>query len=218
MVSRRLVVACVLATLAFWAYTRTLLPGVDLGDTGGFQAAVLWPEVSARQAYPLYYDLAAPFVRAVSIGNPARGLNLFSAIFGAAASGLLTYLCALMIESLAAGIAAGLLFAFSYTFWSQAIIAEVYTLHLTLVLVSCLALHAYAQQPSRLRLAIFFGVYALAFGNHLSMILLLVPFGIFLLQVTPDRRTLFAPSTIALAVIIAATGALQYWPNLVSTW
>jgi len=217
-IAKAIVAASIVATVAFWAYTRTLLPGVDLGDTGGFQAAVLWPEVSARQAYPLYYDLAAPFVRAVSMPNPARGLNLFSAIFGATAVGLLTYLCALIAGSLAAGIAAGLLFAFSYTFWSQAIIAEVYTLHLTLVLVSCLALYFYAQQPSRRRLAIFFGVYALAFGNHLSMILLLVPFALFLLHVTPDRRTLWAPATIAMAVMIAVVGALQYWPNLVSTW
>jgi Protein O-mannosyl-transferase TMEM260-like len=211
------IVAAIVATVAFWAYTKTLLPGVDLGDTGGFQAAVLWPEVSARQAYPLYYDLAAPFVRAVSMANPARGLNLFSAILGAAAVGLLTYLCALIAESLAAGIAAGLLLAFSYTFWSQAIIAEVYTLHVTLVLVSCLALYAYAQRPSRLRLALFFGLYALAFGNHLSMILLVVPFAVFLLHVTPDRRTLFAPATMAVAAIIATAGALQYWPNFVST-
>ena len=216
--SPAVIVAAIVTTVAFWAYTKTLLPGVDLGDTGGFQAAVLWPEVSARQAYPLYYDLAAPFVRAVSMTNPARGLNLFSAIFGAVAAGLLTYLCALIAESLAAGIAAGLLFAFSYTFWSQAIIAEVYTLHLTLVLVTCLVLYGYARQPSRLRLAIFFGFYALAFGNHLSMILLLVPFAIFLLQVTADRRALFAPATVAVALIIAAAGALQYWPNLVSTW
>ena len=48
----RLVVAAVVATLAFVVYTRTLLPGVDLGDTGAFQAAVLWPKTSARQAYP----------------------------------------------------------------------------------------------------------------------------------------------------------------------
>jgi hypothetical protein len=216
--SAAVIVAAIVATVAFWAYTRTLLPGVDLGDTGGFQAAVLWPEVSARQAYPLYYDLAAPFVRAVSVRNPARGLNLFSAVFGAAAIGLLTYLSAVIAESLAAGVAAGLLLAFSYTFWSQAIIAEVYTLHLTLVLVSCLALHGYQRQPSRPRLAIFFGLYALAFGNHLSMILLLVPFAVFLLLVTADRRTLFTPASIALALTIAAAGALQYWPNLVSTW
>ncbi len=84
-------VACVVATLAFSVYARTLLPGVDLGDTGGFQAAVLWPETSARQAYPLYYSLARPFVLAVSPDNPARGLNLFSAVCGGLAIGLLTY-------------------------------------------------------------------------------------------------------------------------------
>ncbi|HXD20207.1 MAG TPA: DUF2723 domain-containing protein [Vicinamibacterales bacterium] len=213
----RIVASVAVATLAFWAYTQTLLPGVDLGDTGGFQAAVLWPEVSARQAYPLYYDLARPFVAAVSAANPARGLNLFSAIAGAAAVGLLTFLGALVADSLAAGAAAGLLLAFSYTFWSQAIIAEVYTLHLAIVLACCLALYAYAARPTRVRLALFFAVYALGFGNHLSMILLLIPFTIFLLQVTPDRRALFTPAVIAMAAAVAAAGALQYWPNLMST-
>jgi hypothetical protein len=213
-----LVAAVAIATFAFWAYTQTLLPGVDLGDTGSFQAAVLWPEVSARQAYPLYYAVARPFVSAVSVANPARGLNLFSAIFGAAAVGLLAFLCARVSNSLVSGIAAGLLFAFSYTFWSQAIIAEVYTLHLTLVLVCCLALFAYAAHPSRARLALFFAVYVLGFGNHLSMILLLLPFTVFLLQVTPDRRSLFTLGTIGMAVAIAAAGALQYWPNFSSTW
>jgi hypothetical protein len=214
----RIAAACVVATFAFWAYTQTLLPGVDLGDTGGFQAAVLWPDISARQAYPLYYGLARPFVRAVSAANPARGLNLLSAVFGAAAVGLLTFLCAAITESLAAGIAAGLLLAFSYTFWSQAIIAEVYTLHLTLVLACCLSLVAYAKRPSRARLAIFFAICAVAFGNHLSMILLLVPFTVFLLQVTPQPRTLLTPAPITMALAIAAAGALQYWPNLTSAW
>ena len=214
----KFVAAVVVATLAFIAYSRTLLPGVDMGDTGGFQAAVLWPDVSARQAYPLYYGLAKPFVNTVSAANPARGLNLFSAIFGAAAVGLLTLLCSLVTASVAAGIAAGVLLAFSYTFWSQAIIAEVYTLHLTLVLVCGLALYTYSLQPSRARLAVFFAVYAFAFGNHLSMILLFVPFTVFLLQVTPERRTLFASTTVGLAIAIAALGVLQYWPNFQATW
>ena len=101
------VAACLVATIAFWAYTRTLLPGVDLGDTGGFQAAVLWPEVSARRAYPLYYTLATPFIRAVSEGNPARGLNLFSAIWAAIAVGLLTLVCGRLTKSALAGAASG---------------------------------------------------------------------------------------------------------------
>jgi hypothetical protein len=60
---------------------------------------------------------------------------------------------------------------------------------------AALALYAYAARPSRARLALFFAIYALGFGNHLSMILLLVPFAVFLLQVTPNRRTLFSPGS-----------------------
>jgi hypothetical protein len=213
-----LAAACIVATLAFWTYTRTLLPGVDLGDTGGFQAAVLWPEASARRAYPLYYTLATPFVRAVSEAAPARGLNLFSAIWAAVAVGLLTLVSGRLTKSPLAGAAAGLLLAFSYTFWTQAVIAEVYSLHLALLAGCLIALHAFAARPTTVRLSIFFAVYACAFGNHLGMILLLVPFTVFLVQVHPRRRELYAPSTVLLAVGIAAAGALQYAPPFFFVW
>jgi MFS family permease len=223
-VANRITASCIVATIAFWAYTQTLVPGVDLGDTGGFQAAVLWPEVSARQAYPLYYNAAKLFVEgtcgsraAPRTGcDPARALNLFSAVCAAAAVGLLSYLAATLSGSIASGVVAGLLLAFSYTFWSQAIIAEVYALHLALLGACCLALHAYAARPTTRRLALFFGVYAASFGNHLSMILFLVPFFGFLLLTTPDRRALFRPAIVALAAAFAIAGALQYWPNFAS--
>jgi hypothetical protein len=215
-VANRVAVAAVVATLAFFCYTRTLLPGVDLGDTGGFQAAVLWPSVSARQAYPLYYTLARPFVRATTADDPARGLNLFSALAGAAAVGLLVVFTATVTRSLAAGAAAGLFLAFSYTFWSQAIIAEVYTLHLALVAACLLALAFYARTPGADRLAIFFGVYAVSFGNHLTMILLFVPFTLFLWLTTPEPRTLLRPRIVGMALLFAVAGALQYWQNLMS--
>jgi hypothetical protein len=215
---RLIAAACVVATVAFWAYTRTLLPGVDLGDTGGFQAAVLWPEHSARRAYPLYYTLASPFVRATSADNPARGLNLFSAIWAAITVGLLAFFSGRLTKSPLAGGAAGVLLAFSFTFWTQAIIAEVYSLHLALVATCLLALSAFAARPTRSRLAMFFALYAIAFGNHLGMILFLVPFTVFLLQVHPRPRELFAPSTILLGLVIAAAGALQYAPMFTYVW
>jgi hypothetical protein len=212
----RLAAAAVVATIAFAVYTRTLLPGVDVGDTGGFQAAVLWPATSARQAYPLYYNLARPFVASISASNPARGLNLFSAVWGGAAVGLLCWVAATITASTAAGVGAALLLAFSYTFWSQAIIAEVYTLHLALVGACLIALVAFARRPTPWRLAAFFAIYALSFGNHLSMILLLVPFGVFLLHVHPTRRALVRIDVIAMALLIAIAGALQYLPNVLS--
>ena len=210
--------ACITGTIAFAVYTRTLLPGVDLGDTGGFQAAVLWPETSARQAYPLYYGLARPLVLALSATNPARGLNLFSAICASLAVGLLTFVSGVVVRSALAGAAAGLLLAFSYTFWTQAVIAEVYGLHLALIAACLIALQAYASRPSTMRLGIFFALYALSFGNHLTMILLLVPFAMFLMLVHPAPRELLRPRTIALALAIAVGGALLYTPNFLFIW
>ena len=211
-------VAAVVATVAFVAYTQTLLPGVDLGDTGGFQAAVLWPDTSARQAYPLYYQLARPFVGALSPGNPARGLNLFSAVSAAVAAGLLAWISGLVTRSAAAGAAAGLLFAFSLTFWTNAIIAEVYALHLALIGLCLVALRAFANRPTTPRLALFLAIYATAFGNHLLMILLLPAFTVFLFAVHPSPRQLFRPATIAMAVAFAIAGALQYLPNALAVW
>jgi hypothetical protein len=214
----RLIAAVVLATLAFIAYSRTLLPSVDPGDTGGFQAAVLWPETTARQAYPLYYGLATPFVKLVSPANPARGLNLFSAVCAAAAVGLLSWVVAAVTGSLVGSIAGGLLLAFSYTFWTQAVIAEVYTLHLALVGCCLLALLAFSKRPTRARLALFCAVYALSFGNHFSMILLFVPFAAFVFMTHPRPRDLVHPRIIMMAAGIAAAGALQYLPNLLALW
>ena len=214
----RLVGACVVATLAFWAYTQTLVPGVEPGDSAGFQSAVLWPERSARQAYPLYYGLARPAVGAMSPTNPARGLNLFSAIWGAVAVGLLAGFASTVTRSLAAGVAAALLLAFSYTFWSQAIIAEVYTLHLALVGACLFALHAYASRPGEARLLVFCAVYAAAFGNHLSMILFAPAFAWAILRSTPDPRWLVRPRTAAGVALIVACASLQYLPNLLAVW
>ena len=216
--AERIAISSIAATLAFWAYTQTLLPGVDLGDTGGFQAAVLWPEVSARQAYPLYYALARPFVSMAGAGNPARALNLFSSVWAAAAVGLLTFVCACVTRSLMAGAVAGTLLAFSYTFWTQAIIAEVYSLHLALIGVCLLALHAYATVPTIRRLLVFLAAYAVSFGNHLGMILLLVPFTIFLIQIHPSPRELLRPRLVAATAAIVALAALQYAPNFMSVW
>ena len=211
-------VACIVGTIAFSVYAKTLLPGVDLGDTGGFQASVLWPETSARQAYPLYYGLARPFVLAVSADNPARGLNLFSAVSGGLAVGLLTYLAALMATSAAAGAIAGLLLAFSYTFWTQSVIAEVYALHLALIAACLIALFGFARRPTERRLTAFFAIYALSFGNHLSMILLLPPFALFLFMVHPRPRDLIQPRTVALAAGIALAATLLYLPNFLFVW
>jgi hypothetical protein len=212
------VVASIVATAAFVVFTRTLLPGLDLGDTAGYQAAVLWKATTARQAYPLYFGLASPFVALVSAANPARGLNLFSALCGALAAGMLTWLVARVTASLLGGIVAGALLTVSYTFWSQAIIAEVYTLHLALIAAVLIALQRWHERQTWRRLAAVCAVYALAFGNHLSTILLFAPLIVFLAVAHPAPLQFLRPKVMGAGLLIAAIGSLQYVPNLLTAW
>jgi hypothetical protein len=212
------VVGVIAATVAFGLYANTLLPGMDLGDTGGFQAAVLWPETSAREAYPLYHALSEPFVRAVSPANAARGLNLFSALFGGVAAGLLAFVAARIAGSpLAGGVAAAFMMV-SWTFWTQAVIAEVYTLHLALVGACLAAIERVRARPTTWRAAAFFALYALAFGNHMTMVLFLVPFAVVLAMTWERPIRLLQPRIVALAIGCAIAGALQYAPNLMAVW
>jgi hypothetical protein len=210
--------ACAVTGVAFALYHRTLLPGFDFGDTGSFQTMVGSPIITPRDGYPLYFAIGAAFLRLTG-GDPAHSLNLASAVQGAIACGMLLVLASEVSGSVLAGIASALLFAGSYTFWSQSIIAEVYALHLLFVALTLHLLLWWQRRPTMTRLGVFFAVYALGFGNHLSMILLAPAFTLFLLASAPRGwRSMFAPSVIALAVVAAAAGALQYAWNLRTLW
>jgi hypothetical protein len=206
----RLVVAGILAAIAFFLYFSTLLPGQDLGDTASFQTIAGDHLLVPRQGYPLYFALSGLFVHALPV-EAARAANLASAAAAAVAVGLVVLVGAELAGTLAAGLVAGLLLAGSYTFWSQAIIAEVYALHLLIASGCLLALLAWHRHPSLPRLAVFFALCALGFGNHLSMVLLLPGFAVFLLIAAPSGpRSLLRPQVVLVALGLAALFALQY--------
>jgi hypothetical protein len=210
--------AVAVATVAFLLYRATLLPGLDFGDTASFQTVAGSAIVSPRDGYPLYFAIARAAIPTIG-GDPAHALNLVTALESAAACGMLTLLATGLSGSVLAGIASALLFAVSYTFWSQSVIAEVYGLHMFCVCLSLWLLLRWHAQPTLTRLALFFAGYALGFGNHLSMILLLPAFTFFLLVSAPAGwRSMFRPRVIALATLIAAAGALQYAWNLRTLW
>jgi hypothetical protein len=216
--SRQGIAAAVLAVVAFLCYHATLLPGLDFGDSASFQTGVGSLTLTPRHAYPLYHGLGGLFVWLYP-GEAARAVNLASAVFGALAVGIATWVAARLAESTLAGIAAGLFLAFSYTFWTQAITAEVYTLHLLMVGASLAALLAWAERPTVARLAVFYTAYALGFGNHLSMVLLLPGLTAFLLvHRQPGPADPLRPRMMALAAGIAILCALQYAWNFRGLW
>src|SRR5690242_12263168 len=110
---RKLSAAATMAAAAFSLYRATLLPGLDFGDTGPFQATIGSAIITPRDAYPLYFAIANAFQRLVH-GEPAYVLNLVSAVEGAVASALVVLVAAELSGSLLAGVAAAVLFAGSY--------------------------------------------------------------------------------------------------------
>src|SRR3954471_8385193 len=196
-------------------YYSTLLPGFDFGDTPSFQVMGGSPAITPRDGYPLYFAIGRLF--AALVGDHARALNLASAVEGAVACGLLVALAAELGASLAACTAAALFFAGSYTFWSQSVLAEVYALHMCAIAATMILLIRWARVPTPRRLAWFFAVYALAFGNHLSMILL-APAYVLFACVAHGWRSLATPRTLVLAIVMAAAGAAQYAWNLHTLW
>jgi hypothetical protein len=210
--------------LAFACYWRTLLPGLDFGDTAAFQTGVGSLSLTPRQAYPLYYGLGN-IVAWLDPREPAHAMNLASAIYGALAVTVMGWAAAEIAESALAGLVAGLLLAFSYTFWTQAIIAEVYTLHSLFLGLCLVALMAWGRKPTLGRLALFYALYALGFGNHLSMILQLPGFAVFILLTRPagPGKTRPAddplrPRMLAMALGMGCLGALQYSWNFRGLW
>jgi hypothetical protein len=205
------------AAVAFAVYRLTLLPGLDFGDTAAFQDTGGRLAITPRQAYPLYFGLSNLVVWSTD-AEPAYGMNLASAVWGALACGAIAWLASAVTGRAVAGLFTGLLFAASYTFWSQAVIAEVYTLHLLMLTASLLALWWWAGDPGSLRrLAVFFLVYAAGFGNHLMMVLLAPAAVLFLALTIPGGPpTLMSPRVVFTALCCAVLGALQYLWNLLS--
>jgi hypothetical protein len=215
---RCLAAALVVAISALLLYHATLLPDVDFGDSGSIQTTAGTPLLTPRNGYPFYFGVGAIALKVIG-GSPAHAMNLTSAIEAAIACGLLVAVGAALTGSLAAATGAAALFAVSYTFWSQSVTAEVYALHICFVLGSLLLLLRWEACPTRRRLAAFFCCFAVGFGNHLSMILLLPAFVVFLFATAPGgSRSLFSPAVVALAVLFAALGAAQYSWNFRTLW
>ena len=120
--------ALLVCAATFGVYVRTMYPGlVAFGDSPKFQfVGHIWG-TPHNPGYPLYVVVSHLF-GLIPIGTLAFRANLMSAVFGALAAGLLVPLVRRLSGSMSAGITAAIGFAFGRVFWSQAVVAEVYTL------------------------------------------------------------------------------------------
>jgi hypothetical protein len=122
--------------LALALYLKTLAPTVGVHDTFEFQVLSYQLGIAHPTGYPLYILLGKLFTL-VPLGNVAYRVNLSSALFAAGTVALLYSTITWLTRDRFAGLLGALSFAFTYSFWSQAVEAEVYALNSLFVAAIC---------------------------------------------------------------------------------
>jgi 4-amino-4-deoxy-L-arabinose transferase-like glycosyltransferase len=200
-----LVLAFVLPLLV---YALTACSTVYNLDSAEFSAAAHVLGIVRATGYPLYLLLGKAFTMLLPIGDVGFRLNIMSATCAAGTVVLLYHLLQRLTQRRAAALAAALMFAFSYYFWAQAVVAEVYTLHTLLMLSLLLLLFRWETNRADALLAAFALLYGLSFGNHMSTLLLAPAFGVFLLAV--GRKKIFHPRQLFLLLVSFIVGLSVY--------
>lgn len=177
--SRSFLPCLIVGGIALLGYLATLQQTIGRADTFEFQVTAPVLGVAHPTGYPLYILLGKLF-SLLPIGQVATRVNLTSVLAATVATCLLfeTARRTLKLDTLTAGLAA-LTFAFGPTFWSQAVIAEVYTLHNAFVAAILggtlwLLTHPEAAQDKQVKgVFLLFTLTGLSFANHLTTVLLL---------------------------------------------
>ncbi|MEJ2211320.1 MAG: DUF2723 domain-containing protein, partial [Anaerolineae bacterium] len=167
--SRRLPADAVLAfglgAAALALYAATLAPTVLPGDGGEFQFVPYLFGVAHPTGYPLYCLLGGAWSHLLPLGDVAYRMNLFSAVAAAAAVGLLYPTALEVLRRAEPGLPlparrllaalASITLAATPTLWSQAVMAEVYGLHILILVLLLYLLLAWGRrrQPRLLLLA-----------------------------------------------------------------
>jgi len=213
-----LIVAVLVGGASFAVYVRTLAPTLLMADAAEFQFACYLLGVAHPTGYPLYLILGWFWSHLVPLGDVAFRVNLLSAVFSALAMALLYPLILDVLERTvrsldrhllrATAVIATLTLAFSRTFWSQAVRAEVYALNSLFVVATLFLLLRWSSTRSTRTLCVGSLVYGLSLTHHRTMILLLPAYALFVWLT--DRSALTKLESLGKLMVLIIAPQLLY--------
>ena len=163
-------VAVFFAVVLLYALTTPRL--VALEDDGLFIANLHFWGVAHPPGYPVHTFLGSLFYHLLPFGTPAFKGHFFSGFAGAVGCAAIYATVAMLVRGRIFAYLGGLAYGASDTFWSQAIIAEVYTLNAMfffIVLALCVRYAGHTGRSGRTHKRIFAAityVYGLGLATH----------------------------------------------------
>ncbi len=224
------IIAVLTFVISLTIYLLTLSPTVYWGDSGELATVAYTLGIAHPSGYPTYTILGHLFTY-IPLGSIAWRVNLMSAVFASLTAMLLYFICYKLTKSRFASFTASLILAFSATFWSQAVVAEVYTLNTFFMALNLLILLHWrekqksenSREPTETKhqrwLYLFFFTYGLSLTHHLTSIFLL-PGVLYLILVKRQEswkwkeikwnKELLNTKTILICLVLLTIGLLPY--------
>ncbi|MEW6095147.1 MAG: DUF2723 domain-containing protein [bacterium] len=225
------VVGFLLFLISLQVYLKTLTPTLPFGDSGNFITCAYTLGITQPTGYPTYLMIGHLFTY-LPLGNIAYRINLISAVAAALAC-MILYLLLLKFQSFrpykqdrkdslvvhyTPPVVAALLLAVSSTFWSQAVVTEVYTLNALFLLSMVLLLVIWRERiinynsqinsKVNLPLYLFAFVCGVSFTHQLSTIFI-IPAAIFWILIT-DKKIFLEYKRLGLLILLFLIGLLPY--------
>lgn len=195
--------------VSFAVYYLTLCPVIYVGDSGELVAAALSMGIAHPPGYPLYVILGKIFSLLIPLSASAFEMNLFSAWWGACAAVMLCSLLRIMGLGRIIAAACALVFAFLNPFWSQAVVARVYTLNACIMLAALVCIFDYTIRERRSSLVWYFFFLGLGLANHPITIITVPVFVVMTISKQAFRRE-YALSMIIKYLLALLPGAALY--------
>ncbi|MCU0285995.1 MAG: DUF2723 domain-containing protein [Acidobacteria bacterium] len=114
--------------ISILVYILTLAPAISFGDSGELTAAAYNLGIAHPPGYPLYLMLGKLFMLLIPFGDMAVRMNLLSAFFASLTAVVIYLIGRILTFNRLMAVSTSLMAAFSFTFWTQAVTTEVYTL------------------------------------------------------------------------------------------
>ena len=152
-------------------YVRTLAPGILYGDSAEFQTLAATLGVAHPSGYALYLLLAKVFTW-LPWENIAWRVNLLSAVMGALALVGVFWMIRRLGGSLGGAILGAVMVGIGRTFWSQTVMAEVYTLAAATEVAVLLLLFAWQNDPTRRLRWLFLAAFLVGLSLHITVVVM----------------------------------------------
>jgi hypothetical protein len=193
-------------------YLLTLAPTVQGFDSAELTVGAYTLSFIHAPGYPLYLSIGHLFA-GIPIGDVGLRLNLMSAVLGILTLMVLYKLLLLHTGEWLISLGAAALFAATPIFWSQAIRAEVYTLH-TLLIAGALLAWLDASRSGRLgSYLVCYVLLGMGMANHPTTALLWLSVLVCAIWSDPRWRKATIPATLLGLGVAAACYALFAWQS-----